>query len=431
MRWNRLLVVSLALSAAASACQRQTPSEPTNEPLIIPVSVPEQREVTDYVDFTGRMDAVHSVEIRPRVTGYLTKAPFKEGMEVKAGDLLYEIDPRPYQALVDYSQGQVAANQAQVKLAKANNVRAKSIAQKSPAAITQQDLDSYQAAEDEALANLAMSKGTLDTNELNLSFTKVLSPIDGEVSRYYYTVGNLVTQDTTVLTSVVSRDPIYAYFDIDEPTMLRIKNMINQGKLRSAREYDDIPVLAALQGEKGFPHHGYVNFVNNRVDPTTGTLTIRGEFHNPRPERGVRIFTPGNFVKVRLPLGQPHEALLVVDKAIGTDQGLKYVYVVDEKDQVQYRRVRTGALQEDGLRVIEDGLKPDDRVIVSGLQMVRPRMTVQAELTPMPKVSPLESGDIGGIEPGLEPQTPIEPAKEGAEKDSEANEKAADESAGD
>lgn len=403
MRWNRLFVLAFTLLAAAAfGCQRKEASAPPSELLVIPVSLPEVREVTDYVEFTGRMDAVNSVDIRPRVTGYLNKAPFKEGAEVKAGDLLYEIDPRPYQALVDFSVGQVAANKAQVKLAKANNVRAKAIAEKSPTAISQQDLDSYQAAEDEALANLEMSKGTLDTNQLNLTFTKVIAPIDGEVSRYYLTVGNLVTQDSTVLTTIVSRDPIYAYFDMDEPTLFRIKNLINEGKLKPARERGDIPVLAELQGETGFPHRGVVNFINNRVDPTTGTLTVRGVFDNPLPEHGVRTFAPGNFVKIRLPLGQPHQALLVVDKAVGTDQGLKYVYVVDEHDQVQYRRVRIGALQADGLRVIAEGLKPDDRVVVSGVQMVRPRMTVQAELTPMPTVSPQSPGDIGEPDPGLE-----------------------------
>ncbi len=428
MRWNRVFVVAFALSAAAAfGCQRKEASAPPSEPLVIPVSLPEAREVTDYVEFTGRMDAVNSVDIRPRVTGYLTKAPFKEGAEVKAGELLYEIDRRPYQALVDFSVGQLAANKAQVKLAKANNVRAKAIAEKSPTAISQQDLDSYQAAEDEALANLEMSKGTLDTNQLNLTFTKVIAPIDGEVSRYYLTVGNLVTQDSTVLTTIVSRDPIYAYFDMDEPTLLKIKNLINEGKLKPKRESDDIPVFAELQGETGFPHRGVVNFINNRVDPTTGTLTVRGVFDNPLPEHGVRTFSPGNFVKIRLPLGQPHQALLVVDKAVGTDQGLKYVYVVDEHDQVQYRRVRIGALQADGLRVIAEGLKPDDRVVVSGVQMVRPRMTVKAELTPMPTVSPQSPGDIGEPDPGLERPEADEGSK--AEPQEKAVEKADGDSA--
>ncbi len=401
---RHLLLAALLgmLVAAVAGCQRQAAAVTAEEPMVIPVSIPVEREVTDYVDFTGRTDAVNSVDIRPRVTGYLIKAPFKEGSEVKEGDLLYEIDPRPYQALVDFSIGQVAADKAKVKLAKANNARAKAIAEKSPNAITPQDLDSYQAAEDEAIASLKTSEGTLDTNELNLTFTKVLSPIDGQVSRYYLTVGNLVTQDTTVLTMVVSLDPIYAYFDIDEPTLLRIKTLINQGKIKPARERGDIPVFAALQGETGFPHKGSINFINNRVDPTTGTLTLRGTFDNPLPEHGVRIFAPGNFVKIHLPLGEPRKTLLVIDKAIGTDQGLKFVYVVDEHDQVQYHRVQIGALQEDGLRVVENGLKPDDRVVVSGLQMVRPRMTVKPELTPMPVVKPQNAERAGQVERGLE-----------------------------
>lgn len=398
---GKALIFCGLMGAVSGGCQPKTRAIAEPETPVIPVSRPIQREITDYVDFTGRTDAVHSVDIRPRVTGYLTKMPFKEGAEVKEGDLLFEIDPRPYQALVDFSVGEVAANKAKVKLAKANNVRAKAIAEKSPAAITQQDLDSYQAAEDEALATLKMSEGTLATNQLNLSFTEVASPIDGQVSRYYLTIGNLVTQDTTILTTVVSLDPIYAYFDMDEPTLLRIKSLINAGKMKPARERDAIPVYMSLQGQTGFPYEGTINFINNRVDPTTGTLTVRGVFDNPLPEHGARKLAAGNFVKIHLPLGEPRQALLVVDRALGTDQGLKYLYVVDADNKVQYRRVTVGALQEDGLRVIETGLKPDERVVVSGLQFVRPRMTVKTEETPMPIVKPVRQDD-GQIDPGHE-----------------------------
>jgi len=383
-----------------AGCQRQPAAAVAAEQPVIPVSRPVRRQVTDFVEFNGRTDAVNSVDIRPRVTGYLTKMPFKEGAEVEEGDLLFEIDPRPYQALVDFSIGEVAANEARLKLAKANNVRAKKIAADTPSAITQQDLDSYQAAEDEALATLKTTTGTLETNKLNHEFTNVRSPIDGQVSRYYLTVGNLVTQDVTILTTLVSLDPIYAYFDIDEPTLLRIKNLINAGKMKPARERDAIPVLMALQGEEGFPHEGSINFINNRVDPATGTLTVRGVFDNPLPEHGVRKFAAGNFVKVRIFLGEPREALLVVDRALGADQGLKFLYVVDAENRVQYRRVKIGALQADGLRVIEEGLHPDDQVVISGLQIVRPRMTVKTEETPMPLIKPAHGGE-GQIDPGL------------------------------
>jgi multidrug efflux system membrane fusion protein len=237
---------------------------------------------------------------------------------------------------------------------------------------------------DQAAAQVKAAEATVEVYKLNLEFTQVTSPIDGQVSRYFYVVGNLVTQDQTMLTTVVSVDPIYAYFDMDERTILRIRTAINEGKIKAAADRSDIPVEMGLEGEDGFPHRGSLDFVNNVVNPSTGTIAVRGLFPNPKPPNGRRLLNPGMFVRIRLPIGQPHPALLVIDRAVGSDQGLKYVYVVDGENKIQYRRVTLGPLQDDGLRVIDAGLKPDDRVVVGALQQLRPRMDVDPEEGPMP-----------------------------------------------
>jgi multidrug efflux system membrane fusion protein len=230
--------------------------------------------------------------------------------------------------------------------------------------------------------------------KLNLGFTRVESPIDGKVSRYYLTRGNLVNQDQTLLTTVVSLDPTYASFDVDEATLLRVRRAINEGRIKRPED-GKIQVFMGLQGEDGFPHQGKVDFINNQVNPTTGSITVRGVFANPLPPKGARLISPGMFVRIHLPIGQPHPALLVIDRAIGSDQGLKYVYVLDGEDKAQYRRIKTGPLQSDGLRVVE-GLKPDDWVVVGALQQVRPKMTVRPDRIDMPTLAGQPLGDKGG-----------------------------------
>ena len=208
-------------------------------------------------------------------------------------------------------------------------------------------------------------------------------PIDGQISRYYLTVGNLVNQDQTLLTTVVSVDPMYVYFEMDALTLARTRKANSEGKIKKPDKGADIPVAMALEGEDGFPHQGTINFVNNKGNLGTGSTLVRGVFPNPLPKRGRRLLSPGMFVRIRLPIGQPHPALLVVERAIASDQGLKYVYVLDAENKAQYRRVTTGAPQNDGLRVIEQGLEPDDLVVFGGLQQIRPRMTVRPDQAPM------------------------------------------------
>jgi RND family efflux transporter MFP subunit len=371
------LVVLLALSLALPGCGRTTAGPIATAPTPVTVSHPLQRIVTDYADFTSRTAAIDSVEVRARVNGYLEKINFKEGTLVKKGDLLFEIDPRPYQAQVDFAEAQLAANEALLKKAKADNARFKALAVKSPGVVTQQDLDQYEAAENQAIANVGTAKATLETNQLNLGFTKIVSPIDGRISRYQLTIGNLVQQDTTLLTTIVSVDPIYAYADIDEHTVLHVRELIREGKAKSARDAE-MHVKLGLANEAGFPRDGIVNFVDNQVNPKTGTLRVRAVFSNKD-----EFLTPGLFARVRIPIGQPHEAMLVTDRAIDTDQGQKIVYVVDQDNKVDARPVRLGAAH-DGLRTIEAGLSPSDLVIVNGLQRVRPGVTVDPKLVEMP-----------------------------------------------
>ncbi len=260
---------------AMSGCQRQTPELAPAEAPSIPVSRPVERVVTDYVDFTGRTNAVNSVDIRARVSGYLVEMPFKEGAEVKAGDLLFLIDRRPYQAQYDQAEGQVNLYKAQLALAKANYARDQEVA-KTPGAMSVQQLDQDKAAVDEADAAVKAFQASLEVYKLNLSFTKVTSPIDGQVSRYFMTLGNLVVQDQTLLTTVVSLGPDVRLLSTSTRGLcLRVRKAINDGAIKRYQE-GGIPVLMALQSETDFPHRGVVDFVNNQVNPNTGSLSVRG-----------------------------------------------------------------------------------------------------------------------------------------------------------
>ncbi len=357
-------------------------------PTAVPVSHPIQREVKDYVDFTGRTQAVQSVNIVARATGYLLEPKFKEGSDVKAGSLLFEIDPSTYQALYDQAESQVGFYNAQRDLAEVTSARDELLAKTTPGAVSALQLDQDRAAVKQAVAQVKVAEASLKTAKLNLDFCKVTSPIDGQVSRYYITTGNLVSQDQTVLTTVVSQDTMYAYCDVDEPTVLRVRKAINAGTI-TPYAIGHIPIFMGLQGEEGFPREGYIDFANNQVNPTTGSILVRGVFDNPLPSPlppgGRRLLLPGMFVRIRLPIGQPHPAVLVIDRAILSDQDLKFVYVVDPKTKkVQSRRITTGSLESDGLRVVTDGLKADDLVVVGALQQIRPDTEIQPEQVPMP-----------------------------------------------
>jgi multidrug efflux system membrane fusion protein len=410
------------LAATIVGCRKPAPQVAPAEVPAAPVATPVEREVTDYADFTGRTDAVHSVNIVPRVTGYLDRMPFKEGSEVKKGDLLFEIDPRPYQYQLDQAQAQVKLYEEQLTLAQSTLARYEALDKSTPGAVSKQELEQYRSAVGEAKARVFAAQKSLEVYQLNLDFTKVKSPIDGQVSRYYLTLGNLVNQDQTLLTTVVSLDPMYTYFDMDERTLIKIRKAIDAGQIATYTPTGDIPVLMALPGEPDFPHHGVINFINNQVNSGTGSISMRGVFDNPRLGKpttpptdstatmsrrvgGGRLLSPGMFVRIRLPIGKPYQALLVKDSAIQSDQGLKYVYVIGADNKTEYRRVTTGALQPDGLRVIEpyklgepgpdgkrpiSGLKKDDLVLVGAIQQIRAKMEVKPVKREMPRMT---SGD--------------------------------------
>jgi RND family efflux transporter MFP subunit len=335
--------------------------------------------VTDAADFTGRTAAVDSVEVRARVWGYLDKVNFKEGALVKKGDVLFEIDPRPYRADLDRAEGTVALYDARVRRTERDYQRVKSLLARG--AVGQEEFDRFQGDYREAAAGLDVARANRDLAALNLEYTRITAPVSGRVSRYIVTLGNLIQSGDqgggTLLTTIVSVDPMYVYFDMDEHTVLRVRQLIREGKASSAGE-TEWPVALGLANEEGFHHQGTIDFEDNQVNPKTGTLRVRGVFPNKD-----EALSPGLFARVRVPIGRAHRALLVTDRAIDTDQGQKVLYVVNEKNEVVSRPARLGALHH-GLREISEGLNAGERVIVSGLQQVRPGVTVEPKLVDMP-----------------------------------------------
>ncbi|HEV3263865.1 MAG TPA: efflux RND transporter periplasmic adaptor subunit [Gemmataceae bacterium] len=392
VRITRIPLVGLGVFLGSclgfAGCSPAPEDAPGKHPPTVTVSNPLQREVTDYQDYTGRTAAVDSVQVQARVTGYLTKIYFKEGEEVKEDTVLYEIDPRPYRAAYDSAKAQVAQNVASLALAKQDNTRFKKLDKDQAGAVTKVDLDKYQSQEDQAVAALEQSQANLETAKLNLDWTKVTAPVTGVIGRLLVTRGNLIVANQTTLTTVVRQDPMWVYFDADEPTVLQVHELIRQGKFGPTDTSTGVPIAKIafhlqLANEKGFPHEATMDFVNNQLDQATATLQIRGVFPNPKPANGPRVFAPNMFVRVRVPTSAVYQALLVNPEAVGTDQDLKYVYVVDNDNKVVRHNVKLGSLQ-DGLQVITDGLKLDERVIVKGLQRVQQGATVNATVVPMP-----------------------------------------------
>jgi RND family efflux transporter MFP subunit len=371
--------LAFGLCLGLAGCARAPSEAPPAAPPPVTVSYPVEREVTDHADFTARTTAVDSVELRARVTGYLDSVNFKEGALVTKGDVLFEIDPRTYRAELARALGNLASAGARVKRLEADFARAQQLL--GVRSLSREDYDRIEGDRGEAVASSAALKAAVERMRLDLGFTKVTAPVSGRVSRYHVTVGNLVQSGDqgsgTLLTTIVSVDPMYAYFDVDERTVLRVKRLIREGKAGKPDEVE-LPVWLGLADEDGHPHRGTVNFIDNQVNPRTGTQRLRGVFPNKD-----EALSPGYFARVRVPIGAPHKALLVSDRALDTDQGQKVVYIVDKANRVVSRPVRLGALH-DGLREITDGLKPGERVIVNGLQQIRPGMTVESNLVAMP-----------------------------------------------
>jgi RND family efflux transporter MFP subunit len=377
----QLAVLLLAIGTAIVGCTRSPQPAPTVQAAAPPpkavdvlVDMPTTDKITDYEDFTGRTVPLRYIEIRARVTGYLEKINFKkqEGQDVEKGTVLYEIDARPYEAEVARARADLLQAEAHRKRLDLDYRRASKLVETNTVTREQFDLAAGQRAEGQAAVEI--SKANLKTALLNLSFTKVMAPISGRVSRTQIDAGNVVKQDDTLLTTIVAVDPIYAYFEIDERTLLRIRRYAQEA--REAEGVDAVPITIGLDDEEGFPHTGEIDFLDNRVDVGTGTLQIRGIFKNP-----TRVLTPGMYVRVRLPIGKPYDAVLVAEEAVGTDQDKKFVYVVDQENKAQYRRIQVGRLLN-GRRVVLKGLSEGERVVVSGLQRVRPGSEVQPKLAP-------------------------------------------------
>jgi len=364
----------LALVLIGCGGKPQVAELPPPEVAVAPVV---ERDVVDFFTTTGRTQAVESVEIRARVAGYLVKIAFKDGDEVQPGDVLFEIDPRPYDAALLQAEGELARWQAQRRKAEADLARNQRLLP--TGAASQKELESAIAAKGTADAEITSARGRLEQAKLNVEFAHVTAPVRGRVSKANITIGNLV-EASTLLTTVVSSEPMWMYFDVDERTVLQYRARhaaAHPGAAQAPNARDlAVPVEIGLAHEEGYSVRGTLDFVDNQVDTATGTMLARAVFDNAD-----RRLSPGLFVRVRMPIGDPTRSLLVSERAVGTDQGTKYVLVVNDQNVVEYRPVKLGPLSED-LRVIREGLKPGERVITAGIQRARPGITVKPQETP-------------------------------------------------
>jgi membrane fusion protein, multidrug efflux system len=371
------LVTLLAVSL--SGCGDKTPQQAAAAPPPVTVAQPTKRTVTDWDEFTGRFDAVEEVQVRARVGGFVTNVEFRDGAFVKTGDLLYIIDSRPFEAVAEQADGQLSDARAKGELAKRELDRALVLNQTQ--AVSDSIVDQRRQTLQAAKAAEMQAEGALRAAQLNIEFTHVIAPMAGRVSRHLVSVGNLVTGSDngggTLLTSIVSLDPIYVYFDMDEATYQKYNRLYFEGKRPSSRENPN-PVQVTMTGETKPSHDGKVDFLDNRLDVSTGTLRARAVI----PNKDFSIL-PGQFGRVRLIASAPYDALLLPDTAIATDQSRKIVFVVKDDDTVEAKPVVLGPLDE-GLRVVREGLKAEDRVIVDGLQRAR----VGAKVSPHPAQAP-------------------------------------------
>jgi multidrug efflux system membrane fusion protein len=325
-----------------------------------------EKAIAETQEFSGRLEAIDVVQIRPRVSGFITAVNIKPGSEVKKGDVLFEIDPRPFQAEADRAEAAANAARAKADLARLELARAEKLL--GDKAIAQREFDERAAGQKELEAGARAARAQAEAAKLNLSYTRVIAPINGRVSKAEITLGNLV-DPSAVLTSVVSLDRIYASFDGDESTYLRVA--------KRARGGAPVAVRVGLADEDGFPHEGKLEFVDNQLDTRTGSVRLRAVFANED-----RSMAPGLFARVQIGGGDERKALLISDRAVGTDQSHKFVFVVDAQGKAERREVALGPVV-DGLRVVRDGLKPGERIVVNGLQRVKPGAPIKAQTVPM------------------------------------------------
>ncbi|AKL12450.1 TPA: efflux RND transporter periplasmic adaptor subunit [Kluyvera intermedia] len=335
------------------------------------------KSISQWDSFNGRIEAVESVQLRPRVSGYIDKVNYTEGQEVKKGEVLFTIDDRTYRAALEQAQATLARAKTQASLAQSEANRTDKLINTN--LVSREEWEQRRSAASQAQADIRAAQAAVDTAQLNLDFTKVTAPIDGRASRALITSGNLVTagDSASVLTTLVSQKTVYVYFDVDESTYLHYQNLARSGQ-GASNNHLALPVEIGLTGEEGYPHQGKVDFLDNQLTPSTGTIRMRALLDNAQ-----RQFTPGLFARVRLPGSAEFQATLIDDKAVLTDQDRKYVYIVDKEGKAQRRDITPGRLAE-GLRIVQQGLKPGDKVIVDGLQKVfMPGMPVNAKTVAM------------------------------------------------
>jgi len=364
------LIGLLLVVFAGFGCRKASP--PSQGPLPVNVVTVVEKEVNEWDEFTGRLDPVESVDIRPRVSGYITEIHFEAGAIVKKGDLLYVIDPRPYKADFDRAAAEVDRMDAQLKLAQIELNRSKELRDKNT--ISASEFDQKAATFQGSAAAKSSAEAAKNSAALNLEFTQVKSPIDGRVSDQRITVGNLVQPGEgpeSVLTTVVSVDPIYAKVDADENAILKYVKLSEEGKRVSARTAK-IPAFVELGNETDFPHEGVVDFVDNRLDSGTGTVRARVVLKNWNPN----FITPGLFVRVRVAGATPYRAALVADKVITSQQGLKFAFVVKPDNTIERHTLETGTIFE-GKRIVKSGLKDGEKVVSTRLQLLQAGMSVQ------------------------------------------------------
>jgi multidrug efflux system membrane fusion protein len=358
--------------AAGKAAEAQAQAQAQAGPPVSAATVLE-KTVAQTQEFSGRLEAVEHVEIRPRVSGFITAVNFKPGAEVKKGEVLFVIDSRPFQAEADRAEAAAKSARAKAELARLELARAERLL--GDKAIAQREYDASASALKELDANARAAQAQYEAARLNLAYTRVTSPIDGRVSKAEITLGNLVDA-ASVLTSVVSLDRIYASFDGDEQTYLRVRSQAHAGQAESVAQ-SQVIVRVGLANEEGFPHEGRLEFVDNQLDNRTGSVRMRAVFANKDG-----TMAPGLFSRVQIGGGDSRPALMISDRAVGTDQSRKFVFVVGGDGKAEYREVKLGPVV-DGLRVVRAGLKPGEKIVVNGLQRVRPGAPVTAQTVPM------------------------------------------------
>ncbi|HEV3078455.1 MAG TPA: efflux RND transporter periplasmic adaptor subunit [Gemmataceae bacterium] len=379
---SRILPMMVLGLGLFGGCNNASPQGTSKKVVAVTATTPVTGEVTDYQDFTGRLDALKTVDIRARVSGFIMTAPFKEGDMVHEGDLLFQIDRRTYQATLNQTEANLRQAIADRNLQERNTSRARRMIESR--SIAQEDYDTTLATYEKSKATVGSMEAARDMARLYLDFTQVTAPLSGRISRRLVDPGNLIIADTTPLTTIVSDNPLYAYFDVDERTYLDLMDTASAGHASWLTELQ-FPVMMRLANEEQFSRSGKVNFVDNRVNATTGTIRMRGVFDNP-----TGVLKSGLFVRIRLPIGKPYQAIMVPGAALARDQGRWYAYVVNGKHEVERRDVELGQ-EIQGLQVIKKGLSRTERVIISGMQRVKPGAPVEETMQPPPKApaSPL------------------------------------------